>query len=177
MHACTAKRVWLLTLGAHAQRGLQYSVCVSVSVSDTTLQASVVKETLKFRHQRTVNDTLQSFDSWILLTMLGSRDMAKFVSQEAYDRASLPETSAHVINHILLLFVIEHVLFYQSMQFVRFSVGELSHLFKQAFMQRLSWFSLVYETSPGCGGMVHIRKVSCSCGHVFVAKHNKHTLH
>ena len=55
--------------------------------SDTTLQASVVKETLKFRHQRTVNDTLQSFDSWILLTMLGSRDMAKFVSQEAYDRA------------------------------------------------------------------------------------------
>ena len=39
----------LLTLDAHAQRGLQYSVCVSVSVSDTTLQASVVKETLKFR--------------------------------------------------------------------------------------------------------------------------------
>ena len=25
-------------------------------MSDTTLQASVVKETLKFRHQRTVND-------------------------------------------------------------------------------------------------------------------------
>ena len=63
------------------------SVSQSVCVSDTTLQASVVKETLKFRHQRTVNDTLQSFDSWILLTMLGSRDMAKFVSQEAYDRA------------------------------------------------------------------------------------------
>ena len=72
-------------------------------MSDTTLQASVVKETLKFRHQRTVNDTLQSFDSWILLTMLGSRDMAKFVSQEAYDRASLPETSAHMINHMLFL--------------------------------------------------------------------------
>ena len=90
-------------------------VCQSaVCVSDTTLQASVVKETLKFRHQRTVNDTLQSFDSWILLTMLGSRDMAKFVSQEAYDRASLPETSAYVINHMLLQLVIEHVLFYQS---------------------------------------------------------------
>ena len=89
-------------------------VCRCVTVSDTTLQASVVKGTLKFRHQRTVNDTLQSFDSWILLTMLGSRDMAKFVSQEAYDRASLPETSAHVINHMLLQFVIEHVLFYQS---------------------------------------------------------------
>ena len=55
-------------------------------VSDTTLQASVVKGTLKFRHQRSVNDTLQCFDSWILLTMLGSRDKAKFVSQEAYDR-------------------------------------------------------------------------------------------
>ena len=94
-------------------------VCVSLCVSDTTLQASVVKETLKFRHQRTVNDTLQSFDSWILLTMLGSRDMAKFVSQEAYDRASLPETSAHVINHMLLQFVIEHVLFYQISSFFR----------------------------------------------------------
>ena len=69
-----------------------------------------MKETLKFRHQRTVNDTLQRFDSWILLTMLGSRDMAKFVSQEAYDGASLPdaETSAHVINHMILQFVIEH---------------------------------------------------------------------
>ena len=62
-------------------------VGVSLTVSDTTLQASVVKRTLKFRHQRHVNDTLQCFDSWILLRMLGSRDMAKFVSQEAYDRA------------------------------------------------------------------------------------------
>ena len=77
-------------------------VGVSLTVSDTTLQASVVKGTLKFRHQRRVNDTLQCFDSLILLTMLGSRDMAKFISQEAYDRASLPETSAHVINHLLL---------------------------------------------------------------------------
>ena len=37
------------------------------------------------------------------------------------------------------------------------------------------------KACPGCGGMVHIRKVSCSCGHVFVAKHltpsRKHTLH
>ena len=36
---------------------------------------------------------------------LGSRDKAKFVSQEAYDRASLPENSAHVISNMLLLFV------------------------------------------------------------------------
>ena len=40
------------------------------------------------------------------------------------------------------------------------------------------------KACPGCGGMVHIRKVSCSCGHVCVAKHQqlltpsrKHTLH
>ena len=79
-------------------------VCHCVCVSETTLQASVVEGTLNFRHQRSVNDTLQRFDSWILRTMLGSRAMAKFVSQEAYDRASLPETSAHVINHMLLQF-------------------------------------------------------------------------
>ena len=38
---------------------------------------------------------------------------------------------------------------------------------------------------PSCGGVVHIRKIGCSCGHVFVAKHHKplltssrkHTLH
>ena len=59
-------------------------VCLSV----TTLQASVVDRTLKFRHQRRADDTLESFDSWILLTMLPSRDMAKSVSQEAYVRAS-----------------------------------------------------------------------------------------
>ena len=29
---------------------------------------------------------------------------------------------------------------------------------------------------PGRGGTVHLRKVGCSCGHVFVAKHNKHLL-
>ena len=39
------------------------------------------------------------------------------------------------------------------------------------------------KACPVCGGMVHNRKVSCSCGHVFVAKHKqlltssrKHTL-
>ena len=63
-------------------------VIVSLTVSDTTLQASVVKGTLKFRHQRSVNDALES---WILQTMLASRDMAKFVSQEAYERANLPD--------------------------------------------------------------------------------------
>ena len=62
-------------------------VTVCVCVSDTTLQASVVEGTLNFGHQRSVNDTLQRFDSWILRTMLGSRVMAKFVSKEAYDRS------------------------------------------------------------------------------------------
>ena len=108
-----------LTLGAHAQRGLQYSVCLSVCLSVTTLQASVVDRTLKFRLQRIADDTLECFDSWILITMLASRDMANFVSQEAYERASLTETSVHVItcrvSHVLLQFVIKHVLFFQSL--------------------------------------------------------------
>ena len=62
-------------------------VCLFVTVSDTTLQASVVVRTPKFPHQRSINDTLECFDSWILLTMLTSRDMVKFVSSEAYARA------------------------------------------------------------------------------------------
>ena len=41
--------------------------------------------TLKFRHQKSADDTLECFDSWILLTMLASRDMANFVRQEAYE--------------------------------------------------------------------------------------------
>ena len=57
--------------------------------------------TLKFRHQQSADDTLECFDLWILLTMLASRDMANFVTQEAYELASMPETSAHVINHML----------------------------------------------------------------------------
>ena len=112
-------------------------VCHCVCVSETTLQASVVKETLKFRHQQSVNDTLQCFDSWILLTMLGSRDMAKFVSQEAYDRASLPETSAHVINHMLLQFMIEHILFFRAVRV--FPLVSCLICSSKPFMQRLSW--------------------------------------
>ena len=74
---------------------------------------------LKFRLQRSAGDTLECFDSWILITMLASGDMATFVSQEAYERASLPEPQAHVINHLLLIlqFVIEHVLFLQKAYF------------------------------------------------------------
>ena len=46
-------------------------VCLSV----TTLQASVVDRTLKFRHQRSADDTLECFDSWVLLKLLPSRDV------------------------------------------------------------------------------------------------------
>ena len=67
-------------------------VCLSVCLSVTTLQASVVDRTLKFRFQRSADDTLECFDSWILITMLTSRDTANFVSQEAYERASLKLT-------------------------------------------------------------------------------------
>lgn len=55
------------------------SVCHSFSLSDTTLQALEVNQTLKFRHQRIVNDTLECFDQWILLAMLRLRDMTKLV--------------------------------------------------------------------------------------------------
>ena len=69
-------------------------LCLFVCLSVTTLQASVVDRMLKFRHQQSADNTLECFDLWILLTMLASRDMANFVSQEAYERASLPETSS-----------------------------------------------------------------------------------
>ena len=67
---------------------LRLFVCLSVCLSVTTLQASVVDRTLKFRHQRSAGHTLECFDSWILLKLLPSRDKPKSVSQEAYERAS-----------------------------------------------------------------------------------------
>ena len=48
----------------------------------------------------------------------------------------------------------------------RFSVGEISLLSKISSMP-------LCKTCPGCGGMVNIRKVSCSCGHVFITKSSK----
>ena len=81
---CTWLIYQLLTLGAYVQQGLQslscFSVCLSVLVSDTSLQASVVDQTLKFHREQSVNDTLECFDSWILLTMLRSRVMTEYVS-------------------------------------------------------------------------------------------------
>ena len=75
--------------------------------------------------------------------------MANFVSQEAYERASLPDTSAHVINHMLLKFVMKHVLVLQSLfsewlvlfcVSEHFTVGELSHLSKSSSMSWLWWY-------------------------------------
>ena len=51
----------------------------------------------------------------------------------------------------------------------RFTVGKLSHLPKSSSKP-------LCKACPGRGGMVHLRKVGCSCGHVFVANHNKHLL-
>ena len=48
----------------------------------------------------------------------------------------------------------------------RFSVGALSHFSKISSMP-------LCKACPGCGGMVHIKKVSCSCGHVFITKCSK----
>ena len=47
-----------------------------------------------------------------------------------------------------------------------FSVGALTHFSKISSMP-------LCKACPGCGGMVHIRKVSCSCGHVFISKCSK----
>ena len=47
-----------------------------------------------------------------------------------------------------------------------FSVGEISHLSKISSMP-------LCKACPGCGGMVNVRKVSCSCGHVYFTKRSK----
>ena len=179
VHFFLSSIVALLTLGAHAQRGLQYSVCVSVCLSVylsvTTLQASVVYKTLKFRHQRSADDTLECFDSWILLTMLASRDIASFVSQEAYERASLPETSSARDQSVALnldrtraLFSRDFLVRFCVSEAERFTVGELSHLPKSSSKP------LCKACCPGRGGMVHLSLKGS--GHVFVANHNKHLL-
>ena len=111
--------------------------------------------------------------------MLASRDMASFVSQEAYERAtcSLPETSSARDQSVALNLAVRdrtHALFCRDFLVwfcvsERFTIGELSHLPKSSSKP-------LCKTCPGRGGMVHLRKVGCSCGHVFVANHNKHLL-
>ena len=57
-----------LTLGAHAQRGVQYSVCVCVSF--TSLTATPLTYRYKVRYESKANAVLKVFDSWILLKIL-----------------------------------------------------------------------------------------------------------
>ena len=75
-------------------------------------------------------------------------------------------TSAHVINQsrVLTPQLQSHVLIFRancdrdrSTVSERFSVGEISHLSKISSMP-------LCKACPGCGGMVNVRKVSCSCG-------------
>ena len=60
-----------LTLGAHAQRGLQYScslsvcVCACLSVSVTSLTATPLTHRYKVRYESNANALLKVFDSWI----------------------------------------------------------------------------------------------------------------
>ena len=72
----------LLTLGAHAQRGLQYSVClcvcVCVSVSVTSLTATPLTHRYKVRYESNANALLKVFDSWISLKILCSKVTALF---------------------------------------------------------------------------------------------------
>ena len=96
--------------------------CVSVSrcASDTTLQASVVKATLKFRHQPSVNGTLECFDNlWILLTMLHSRDMAKSVRVKKLTNELASRLDFRACDHLecqssALAVLIEHMLIFQT---------------------------------------------------------------
>ena len=75
---CVVEAIQLLTLGAHAQRGLQYLVCVSVSVclSVTTFSAATRNETAKKRYQRVQCHTGFILKMAILIKMLRSKVMA-----------------------------------------------------------------------------------------------------
>ena len=70
----------LLTLGAHAQRGLKYSVCVCVPVcvSVTSLTAMPLMYRDKVRYKSNANALLRVFDLWISLKILCSKDTALF---------------------------------------------------------------------------------------------------
>ena len=68
----------LLSFGAHVQRGLQYSVCLSVCESVTSLTAVPLTYRYKGRYESKANAVLKVFDSWISLKILCSKDTALF---------------------------------------------------------------------------------------------------
>ena len=64
---------FLLTLGTHAQQGLQYSVCLSVCPSVTTFSATTRNKQANKRHQRVQCYTGFSLKMVIFLKILRSK--------------------------------------------------------------------------------------------------------
>ena len=67
-----------LTLGGCAGGVVYLCMCVSVTMLDSTYYVYM----LKVRYYRILHELLNSFDSWISLKMLCSRDMAFFAYQD-----------------------------------------------------------------------------------------------
>ena len=76
----------LLTLGAHAQRGLQYLVCVSVCLSVTTFSATARNNAPNKIYQRLQRDMSKVLKMAFSLTMLCSEVMASFAYRESHRR-------------------------------------------------------------------------------------------
>ena len=68
----------LLTLGAHAQRGFTWSVCLSVCVSVTTFFATVRNKAAKKRYQR-----VQRYTGFILKMVIFVKILSKVMPQYA----------------------------------------------------------------------------------------------
>ena len=66
----------LLTLGAHAQRGLQYMVCKSVRLFGTTYSATTRNKAAKKRYQQVQCHTGLIFKIVIFVKVLRSKVMA-----------------------------------------------------------------------------------------------------
>ena len=78
------QQLLLLTLGAHAQRGLQYLVCVSVCLSVTTFSATARNNALNKIYQRLQRDMSKVLVMAFSLTMLRSEVMASFAYCESH---------------------------------------------------------------------------------------------
>ena len=63
-------------------------------------------------------------------------------------------------------------LFFRASDRDRSTVCHTQSVFLLVHFSKISSMPLC-KACPGFGGMVHIRKVSCSCGHVFISKCSK----
>ena len=70
--------VELLSLGAHAQRGLQYSVCLFVCLSVTTLRSTPLAFHIKVWCQQVTNGVFYSLYGRIFVKRITSRAMQLF---------------------------------------------------------------------------------------------------